>query len=330
MCYNLTTERTIVGGGTTEIKFWSDKGPVPKMRLYFTSEKNSYGITGFGPNSPGFDWREGKVFQIETKNGYEVAIDLTVEKHIYLECSEQSVYECFTSKVLLSKSDQCNITCMPLTLPQDEYPICEKCHFWDKESECPCIYQVLADVYRNITTNDECPRTCIMTQYSGTITCENELEQDYSWVHYKFAAPFVTKVFEEYVICDLITMIGSVGGTFGLFIGFSFTNMFDCIIKYLQRLLPAFKNYFRISNTVFNNDNDNGTSQKQNLNKTTVLDRFALMEIQLEQTEEKVATMEKKMKSTKKKSKPKGKSRQKVDPLSKGQHFNIEISMMNT
>ena len=165
---------------------------------------------------------------------------------------------------------------------------------------------------QNITTYDECPRSCSMTQYSGTITFDIAQGSNISTVDYRFAIPLITKVYEQYVICDFITMIGSVGGTLGLFIGFSFSNMFVCIIEYLQRLLTAFKNYFRISDTVFNNDNDNETSQNENLNKTIQhLDRITLIEIQLEQTEEKLATMEKEMQLLKltKKSKHKRKSK---------------------
>ena len=37
---------------------------------------------------------------------------------------------------------------------------------------------------------------------------------------------------EEYVIYDLLAMIGSIGGTMGLFIGFSFANLSDWLIKH--------------------------------------------------------------------------------------------------
>ena len=41
------------------------------------------------------------------------------------------------------------------------------------------------------------------------------------------------KVYEEYIIIDAISMIGSVGGTLGLFIGFSFSNIINVLIGYL-------------------------------------------------------------------------------------------------
>ena len=45
------------------------------------------------------------------------------------------------------------------------------------------------------------------------------------------------KVYEEYFIIDAIGLIGSVGGTLGVFIGFSFNNLIICIIGYIQSLI---------------------------------------------------------------------------------------------
>ena len=45
------------------------------------------------------------------------------------------------------------------------------------------------------------------------------------------------KVYEEYIIIDAISMIGSVGGTLGLFIGFSLSNIINVLIGYLQLFL---------------------------------------------------------------------------------------------
>ena len=48
----------------------------------------------------------------------------------------------------------------------------------------------------------------------------------------------ITKVSEEYVIYDfiIIKMVASVGGTLGLFIGFSFSNFTSCPIKLMLKL----------------------------------------------------------------------------------------------
>ena len=42
------------------------------------------------------------------------------------------------------------------------------------------------------------------------------------------------KVQEEYLIYDEVGLIGSVGGTFGMFIGFSFANIVSLILNQIQ------------------------------------------------------------------------------------------------
>ena len=43
------------------------------------------------------------------------------------------------------------------------------------------------------------------------------------------------KVHEEYLIYDEVGMIGSVGGTFGMFIGFSFANIVSQILNLIEK-----------------------------------------------------------------------------------------------
>ena len=45
------------------------------------------------------------------------------------------------------------------------------------------------------------------------------------------------KTFHEYLIYDTIGMIGSVGGTLGMCIGFSFSNVLTNIINMIQKFL---------------------------------------------------------------------------------------------
>ena len=52
---------------------------------------------------------------------------------------------------------------------------------------------------------------------------------------YRFAT-LKTEVHKEYLIYDVIGMVGLVGGTLGLFIGFSFSNVLTFLIEYLQMI----------------------------------------------------------------------------------------------
>ena len=49
-------------------------------------------------------------------------------------------------------------------------------------------------------------------------------------------------VHEEYLVFDSVSMIGSIGGTLGLCIGFSFTNVFAAFLKFLNFLWDKYSN----------------------------------------------------------------------------------------
>ena len=59
---------------------------------------------------------------------------------------------------------------------------------------------------------------------------------------YEIDPPEEVTVFQEYVVYDTISMIGSVGGTLGMFIGFSFTGFISRIINGLLKLKTSLQN----------------------------------------------------------------------------------------
>ena len=90
---------------------------------------------------------------------------------------------------------------------------------------------------------------------------------------YEIDPPEEVTVFQEYVVYDAIGIIGSVGGTLGMFIGFSFTGFISSLINGLSKFVkskidsvdtsrmksiqvepnhPAIKNYIEIKEQVEN------------------------------------------------------------------------------
>ena len=278
ICYNLTAMRS-VDGKLTLIEFSSDLGytHIPDIILYFTSERNSYGVTNF-------DWKDGKPYSVKIPNGNQKVIDLTVEKSIHLKCHDQSFYECAAFKILNSEYSKCNITCTPITLPHDYYPICD-----NDNAGYECSKNYVFDVLQNITTYYECPRSCSITQYIGTVNFDGYVVKN-SHFQYKFVTPLFAEVYEEYIIYDFISMIGSVGGTLGLFVGFSFSNILMCLISYVKLLFnKVVKEYLKKLNAIDSNfdgrsQNDNGLDED-----TEYRHRFAMMEMELKQIKQKLA-----------------------------------------
>ena len=64
-------------------------------------------------------------------------------------------------------------------------------------------------------------------------------QKKYATIQYKFALPLKTKVYEEYLITDGITLIGSVGGTLGLFIGASISSVIYSIMDFLKSTIVS-------------------------------------------------------------------------------------------
>ena len=76
-------------------------------------------------------------------------------------------------------------------------------------------------------------------QYSGIEVASRSLTpsetHDFHQVRYRFEnADNKMKVFHEYLIYDSMGMIGSVGGTFGMFIGFSMTGVISSVIEFFK------------------------------------------------------------------------------------------------
>ena len=101
-----------------------------------------------------------------------------------------------------------------------------------------CSIEIAKSVFANITETNVCLKPCSILQYSGIVKYKERLDVAHSvQFKYRFANPQSVKVHEEYLIYDMIGLIGSVGGTLGMFIGFSFTGVVTCFFNFLKKLI---------------------------------------------------------------------------------------------
>ena len=242
-CYKISTKST---SNTTVKKGYSQNiiveynksialSNLPVLTIYFTSEQNAYGIV-FS------EWMDGEVLEFNIKNNVYTEISLRPERYIYLKakskCFDESFYECFGFKFLSNNFNGCQKKCLPYdnfllnaTHEGKQYATCETY----EESECSI--EIAKSVFTNITDTNVCLKSCSILQYSGKVQF-NERHDDEHNVEfkYRFANPKSVKVHEEYLIYDGIGLIGSVGGTLGIFIGFSFTCVVTSLINFLKKL----------------------------------------------------------------------------------------------
>ena len=81
-----------------------------------------------------------------------------------------------------------------------------------------------------------CPVECTITYYEGSLV--HQIDSLESQFQFHFEIYHETQIAEEYLITTFTDLIGSFGGTLGLFAGFSFVTLFfdflDVIVKFLK------------------------------------------------------------------------------------------------
>ena len=193
------------------------------------------------------------------------------------KCQEESYYECIASHLDENEFVKCPNKCIPNVFSNlgKNYssPFCQNDIFNEK-----CINHYMGQK----EDGSNCKRSCSNLEYFGEfeaiVPYKSEKENwNFYQMHYYIDKAYEMKVYEEYIIIDAMGMIGSVGGTLGLFIGFSFSNVINIIIGCLQLLIN--KIYWKNSAIM---DPDVSKIEIGKLtNDTEYQHKFAMMEIQL-------------------------------------------------
>ena len=110
--------------------------------------------------------------------------------------------------------------------PLNEFPLCQS---W---KEYICMVQSMS---KEIDAASEmCPKYCSIFEYEGRLKndIQNYLVEEFTW---SYDISNNTQINEQYLVYDFAGFLGSVGGTIGLFIGFSFYDTLIIMINYLMK-----------------------------------------------------------------------------------------------
>ena len=204
------------------------------VEIMITSENNSYGISTAS-------WTEGNTLDVKftsTDLAKEALIDLKPTQYKMYQptsnCSiDVSYYKCLGFRFLqMEQYQNCTKFCIPIiyqTLMKlatnDSFEICEN------PLENACMAGEILNI--NFQASMECSKSCMVSEYGGKVKYySSALETSYGSWYMIFPSTDVSIV-EEYLIYDFIGMVGSIGGTLGLFIGFSFMDLFFWIVNIL-------------------------------------------------------------------------------------------------
>ena len=194
------------------------------LKIFVTSEKNAFGVV--------YDvWYNGKIFQTRVDKGMQKNINLKPVQHNYLatnsKCIHESFYEC-VSRLIIEDLNGSTSQCSRMSLPS--LPLCN-----DISEETDEFQDAL---YKAITNNKCTIKHCITLEYIGEeVFYKRLIDRDYKFAFtYKIPSNSTT-LYEEYLIYDTINAIGSVGGTLGMCIGFSFTGLISSLMNISNHLI---------------------------------------------------------------------------------------------
>ena len=171
---------------------------------------------------------------------HDLDIQKVTTKYMNCDSSYKSQYHCFASKVFNVKLPQCNADCVPLCLKAfTNLALPKESKTCDTMTQDYCVWQyrsTFEDVF------DTCLPNCDLQSYKVTLT--KIPHQKLNAKSVSFGLLTTSKVHVEhyeYLIYDTIGLIGNVGGSLGLFIGFSF---FDVFCKFVDHLCTIIENKF--------------------------------------------------------------------------------------
>ena len=231
ICYAITSNY-FPNGKRSEIHVSFNKSilsnELPTIKTYISSASNSYGIT--------YDkYFDGNIFQEDFRAGVQSGVQLKTQKRINTnsksQCTKESFYECLENRLLKYGIGKCKTLCSPISLPKGKIPVCMTLE--DKK----CSKEIFITIFQNITRN-ECPRPCESIGFSVKNNWIVNLEKSHKFRFvYEFLINEQLQVYEEYLIYDIISLVGSVGGTLGIFVGFSLKELFSNICNILQNYI---------------------------------------------------------------------------------------------
>ena len=176
-------------------------------------------------------------------DGYDI-LDIKENSKRYLQCDDnfKSQFHCFASKVFDVSAPICKEKCVPLFLKgflnivkPEQNKICET---YSQDLCYQQNYDYLIQPYQS------CFPRCWLNKYDVAHT-RNPTESNNSTksiVLSLISSSKVRTLKRQYYVYDTIGLIGTVGGSLGLFLGFSF---FDVLCSLLDYILYSYTKYFQ-------------------------------------------------------------------------------------
>ena len=184
---------------------------------------------------------DGGAQKFEIKLGQFMVIGLKSKEYFYLNkhdspCSQDSFVEQwkpYLISYIKSKNIKIGEICTYLYFLSDIIPMCD---FFNKEL-IKHVSEITEGPYVRFKRDVGHLRPCHILEYSGQPVLSTNQGGSGILFEYKFLPPQLKTVYKEYLIFDMVGVIGSVGGTLGMCIGFSFSGIISTIFGIVLKMM---------------------------------------------------------------------------------------------
>ena len=234
------------------------------LAIYFTSEENCYGISNHG-------WYDGKVVEHKLKlshKHYLTIQEVTDYQNMNETCSKDSFFQSLAKRFANINLDQVRQNhpikdrygnacpfksiCSPILLPFDSEAGITICN---NDVDYYCFDKILSDMKKETLKSNYCKKICHAREFKTIPDLETPLDGpnrglDEIFIYVKFgfpessidvrpSEPFKT-IKTEYLVVSWMSLLGNVGGTLGIFVGFSLTGASEWCLVIVQKLWKWF------------------------------------------------------------------------------------------
>ena len=198
-----------------------------------TSPSDVYGIV--------FDhWNDQEPFQdtLEFGNLYNIKFKKSIRNFYFCdpETAPRSYYDCYAQLMSYADATNCPKNCISSRTSQGYLPLMKDL---SKLKNCTSTEQLCVekDVHNSIQFKDDtnCPMPCNLTTFTAKLEYKDYgLEKSSQILNLFITYPSSSIiVYEEYPIYDFRGMLGSVGGSLGICVGFS---IFDVLSRIVDKI----------------------------------------------------------------------------------------------
>ena len=218
------------GNSIIQFQKKTEEGGYPKLGLLATSPSDIYGNL-FGK------WFDLEPFKttLDFGNWFTINFKKTLELFHFCdrERTPKSYYDCFAQLISYANSTNCTKNCISTRIVQGYLPLMKDLSML---KNCTSIEELCVEkdptAIRLHYNNSQCLKPCNIIQFTANLEYKDygfeKNAQSLNMV-IMYQSSFI-KVFEEYPIYDLSGMLGSIGGSLGICVGFSIFDLLSRIV----------------------------------------------------------------------------------------------------